>query len=325
MTPKVYLVGAGPGDPELLTLKAWRLLQEADFVLYDRLIHPILLYFTKKEAQLCYVGKRCGHHSKKQEEINDLLVQATQHYEKVLRLKGGDPCIYGRLAEEVQALQAKKISYEIVPGITSALGASLYAGIIATERGVAEKLSFYTPAAQKYKLEDIDFVKASQDGFVALYMGLGQLPALLQQLSAQKAQHLSIALIEWGTLGRQRKIVTQVQFVEEQLDKTPLHSPCLLVLGPGVEAGKEDSWFECLPHFGESYAYITDNKKDLSWCLEQIRQGADVFPLFVGTAYEDRFANLYATVLPRYPQLRFKNEQVKAQYQHYFISKEEKQ
>lgn len=318
MSGKVYLIGAGPGDPELLTLKGYHYLQEADVILYDHLINPILLYWTKGE--LAYVGKKRGEHSLKQSDIEALLVEKAQSNQVVARLKGGDPAVYGRVAEEMAALDKAEIAYEVVPGITSAFGATTYAGIIATKRHQSEKVSLLTPAAVLHDLEDEPLEQLVDGGTVVLYMGLHQLPRFVQQLDPD----LPIAVIEWGTFGRSRKIIATAGTVSDKIAESHFQSPSLIVLGEAVVDVPETSWFEALPHFGESYVYVTDDKRDLEMILTQIRQGADIYPYLVDEAYDERFDEVHPHFLSHYQQVRYKNDRLKERYQQQLLESMEK-
>src|SRR6187200_202622 len=178
---KVYLVGAGPGAPDLLTLRAARLLAEADIVLHDALVHPEVLTLAVR-AELIPVGKRCGAHSTAQRFINKRLVDAAREHRVVVRLKGGDPMLFGRAQEEIEALQSAGIDYEVVPGVTAALAASAQLGVSLTKRGVARTVTFVTPRIGDD--EDVsDWVTAAVSAdTAALYMGAGQAEALLRTL-----------------------------------------------------------------------------------------------------------------------------------------------
>lgn len=315
MEQKVYLVGAGSGDPELLTLKGWRALSQADVILYDRLVSPILLYLANTQAELIYVGKRRSHHALKQDEINQLLVDLYRQGKTVVRLKGGDPTVYGRVAEEMAVLDAAQIPYEVVPGITSAFSATSYAGIIATERHQSEKVSILTPAAILHDLAEEPILQAVDGGTVVLYMGLNKLPYLVEILQNKQAGTVPIAVIEWGTLGRQRKIISTVDEVLAEVQEKDFESPSLIVLGSAVARAPQQSWFEKLPHFGESYIYVTDDKNDLAEIMDLIQQGADIYPMFVEAAYDKRFNDVHTHYVPRYHQVQFKNELLQQKYE----------
>lgn len=305
MNNKVYLIGAGSGDPELLTLKGLRYLREADVVLYDRLVNPILLYLTKSNAKLIYAGKECNHHAMKQDEINQTLVQLATSNDVVVRLKGGDPSVYGRVAEEMSALDEAGISYEVVPGVTSAFSATVYAGIIATERHISEKVAIFTPAAVLHELSEEPIQEMCNGGTVVLYMGLNRLSDLVQLLKKQHGDNLPIAVIEWGTWGRQRKIISTVQRVKQQVEQQHFHSPALIVLGESVKNAPQKSWFESLPRFGQSFIYAMDKREDLKTVFKWIQEGADVYPLWVGDAYDERFDTMNQRVLGQYDEIRY--------------------
>ncbi|MFO7188918.1 MAG: uroporphyrinogen-III C-methyltransferase, partial [Pseudomonadota bacterium] len=167
---KVYLVGAGPGAPDLLTLRAARVLQEADIVYYDALVHPDTLALAQRAKKIA-VGKRCGRHSTAQKFINKRLVDAARKYERVVRLKGGDPMLFGRAQEEMDALEAAGIEYEVVPGITAALAASAEIGVSLTRRGLSRNLTFVTPRVGEMERESDWAAAALHADTAAIYMG----------------------------------------------------------------------------------------------------------------------------------------------------------
>ena len=181
---KVYLVGAGPGAPDLLTLRAARLLAEADIVLHDALVHPDTLALATR-AELVPVGKRCGAHSTAQRFINKRLVDAAGRHERVVRLKGGDPMLFGRAQEEIDALEAAGIAFEVVPGITAALAASAQLGVSLTQRGVARTMTFVTPRIGDEESESDWAAAALAADTAAIYMGAGQAAAIAQTLIAR--------------------------------------------------------------------------------------------------------------------------------------------
>lgn len=316
---KVYLVGAGSGDPELLTMKGWRCLKEADVVVYDRLVNPVLLHLTNPKAKLIYAGKEYHHHAMTQDEINRTLIQLAKEKQSVVRLKGGDPSVYGRVAEEMAALDEAGLPYEVIPGVTSAFSATVYAGIIATERHVSEKVGIFTPTAVLHELSEEPMQELCQGGTVVLYMGLNRLGDLVAMLKQQEAQSLPMAVIEWGTWGRQRKILTTVQEVEQEVKAQNFHSPSLIVLGEAVRNASPRSWFESLPRFGQSFIYVMDQHDDLEQVFQYIREGADVYPLFVGKAHDPRFNAMNHRILGQYGDIHYADEV----YEKYHVEVEE--
>jgi len=200
MSGKVYLVGAGPGAPDLLTLRAARLLAEADIVLHDALVHPETLALAVR-AQKVAVGKRAGRHSSAQRFINKRLIDAAQRYRSVVRLKGGDPMLFGRAQEEIAALQAAGIRYEVVPGVTAALSAAADLGVSLTQRGVSRSVTFVTPRIGEGE-GDSGWVQAvAAADTAALYMGAGQAARVRDALiGAGVAPDLPVAMVENASL-----------------------------------------------------------------------------------------------------------------------------
>ncbi|MBX6393191.1 MAG: uroporphyrinogen-III C-methyltransferase [Burkholderiales bacterium] len=197
---KVYLVGAGPGAPDLLTLRAARVLQEADIVYYDALVHPDTLALAQRAKKIA-VGKRCGRHSTAQKFINKRLVDAARKYERVVRLKGGDPMLFGRAQEEMDALEAAGIEYEVVPGITAALAASAEIGVSLTRRGLSRNLTFVTPRVGEMERESDWAAAALHADTAAIYMGAGEAARIAETLIARgRAADTPVALVESASL-----------------------------------------------------------------------------------------------------------------------------
>ena len=236
-TGQVYLIGAGPGDPELLTLKAYRLLQQADIVFYDSLITDEMLQLIPKTTQKTFVGKRCGKHSMAQKTICDLLVEAGLSGKKVVRLKGGDPSIFGRLAEEADALKNNNIRFAIVPGVTAASGCAAYSGIPLTHRVYSESVRFVTAHLQKEELQaDWQNLATSKDTLV-FYMGLNR----INQISAGlikfgMAQNKPIAIIDKGATDQQQVIISTLKDITQTMKGLKLLGPALIVVGEVINA-----------------------------------------------------------------------------------------
>jgi uroporphyrin-III C-methyltransferase len=223
-TSTVYLVGFGPGDPELLTLKAHRIIQEADIVFHDDLIHPDFVDTLKCPA--VYVGKRKGSHYKKQSEINELLYKATQEYSKVVRLKGGDPFIFGRGGEELEYLQERNIPVEIVPGITSSMAAAASAKIPLTWRNISQSLTFL-PA---HHLQE-EPIKIPPTGTLVLYMGASKIQQLAQLLiSSGRPSSTSVALIQNASFPEEKVWYTNI----EEMASLEVASPLVIIVGDVV-------------------------------------------------------------------------------------------
>jgi len=231
----VHLVGAGPGDPDLLTLKAHRLLQRADVIVYDRLVSAEVLAMARRDAERIFVGKRRGHHSMPQSEINDRLVELARAGKSVVRLKGGDPLMFGRGGEEIEALMASGISVEIVPGITAALGCAASAGIPLTHRDHAQACVFVTGHTRDGELS-LDWQMLSRPRqTVVIYMGAQGLGEIARQFTLHGlAASTPVALIESGTTDRERRIVGTLATIERQARSAQFGGPVLCIVGEVV-------------------------------------------------------------------------------------------
>ena len=230
----VYLVGAGPGDPQLITRKGFGLLQECDAVVYDRLASEELLDTVRPDCRKIYVGKQPGIHSKKQEEINQILVECAQTYGTVVRLKGGDPFVFGRGGEEIETLQQYGIAYEVVPGVTSAIAVPECAGIPVTHRGVSRSfhvITGHTKDAQGRPECDYE-VLAKTEGTLIFLMGMSNLKEIADNLiQAGKTADTPAAVIAEGTTGRQRAVRGTLGTIAEKVRESALSSPAVIVIG----------------------------------------------------------------------------------------------
>jgi uroporphyrin-III C-methyltransferase/precorrin-2 dehydrogenase/sirohydrochlorin ferrochelatase len=231
----VHLVGAGPGDPDLLTMKAHRLLQRADVVVYDRLVSAEVLAMARRDAERIYVGKRRGNHSLSQDEINTRLVALARAGKSVVRLKGGDPFVFGRGGEEIEALAHAGIAVEVVPGVTAALGCAASAGIPLTHRDHAQTCVFVTGHRKDGTL-DLDWpMLARPRQTVVIYMGVEALPTIVSQLVAHGLPvSTPVALIENGTTDRERRVVGTLATIERQAMRIRLDGPTLCLVGEVV-------------------------------------------------------------------------------------------
>ncbi|OUR72633.1 uroporphyrinogen-III C-methyltransferase [Methylophaga sp. 41_12_T18] len=241
---EVYLVGAGPGDPELLTFKALRLMQQADVVFYDRLVSKEILALVRKEAEQIYVGKQRDWHAVRQEEINQLLLEHAQQGKRVLRLKGGDPFIFGRGGEEIETLAAENIHFQVVPGVTAASGCATYAGIPLTHRDYSQSCTFVTGQLKhgELKLNWSALVQPRQT--VVIYMGLGGLPVLSQQLlSHGMAADTPAALIQQGTTEHQKVWISTIAELPAVAEREKPVAPTLIIIGDVVKLHDSLAWF----------------------------------------------------------------------------------
>jgi len=245
MDGKVYLVGAGPGDPDLITVKGLRCLKQADVILYDRLVNPELLKHAKEEAQLIYCGKLPHYHTMKQETINHLLVKYAKKGYQVVRLKGGDPFVFGRGGEEAEECLTHDVPFEIVPGITAGIAASAYAGIPVTHRGLSQSFAFITGhKAGEGAAEHQWFHLANGVDTICVYMGISHLSAITEQLIAHgKSPQTPIALVQWGTLSDQRTVVGTLETIEEQVKTKGISNPSMIVIGEVVRLHHKLNWF----------------------------------------------------------------------------------
>jgi uroporphyrin-III C-methyltransferase/precorrin-2 dehydrogenase/sirohydrochlorin ferrochelatase len=241
---EVTLVGAGPGDPELLTLKALRALQDADLILHDRLVSQAVLDMARRDAERICVGKAAGSHTSTQQQINALLVQHALAGKRVVRLKGGDPFVFGRGGEELEALAAARINFSVVPGITAAAGCAAYAGIPLTHRDYAHSVSFVTGHNEKSGQEP-DWRALCAPGHTAVfYMGLARLEHIVAKLIEHgAAPTLPAGLIVHGTLPQQRVISATLATLPDIAARAALQSPALLVVGDVVQLHESLAWF----------------------------------------------------------------------------------
>ncbi|MHB8870558.1 MAG: uroporphyrinogen-III C-methyltransferase, partial [Thermoleophilia bacterium] len=232
--PKVFLVGAGPGDPDLISLRAVRCLERADIVLYDRLVDPALLDYAPARAERVYVGKRSADHTVPQPGINELIVQHARRGKTVVRLKGGDPFIFGRGGEEGIALHEAGITFEVVPGISAGYGVPAYAGIPVTHRGLTSHVTFVTGHEDPDKQSaEIDWDRLASDvGTLVVFMGVKNLPTVVRELRQRgRSGDTPIALIRYGTLPAQRTVVGVLDDIVEKVAAAKLRPPAITVIG----------------------------------------------------------------------------------------------
>ena len=246
MDGNVYLVGAGPGDPDLITVKGLRCLQRADVILYDRLVNPELLKHAKEGAKLVYCGKLPNYHTMKQETINHFLVKYAKKGLQVVRLKGGDPFVFGRGGEEAEECRKNDVQFEVVPGITSGIAASAYAGIPVTHRTLSKSFAFITghqagDVAAEHQWSHL----AKAVDTICVYMGVSHLSTIVKQLiEFGKLPKTPIALIHWGTLSDQKTVVGTLETIEEKVRESEISNPSMIVIGEGVRLHDQLNWFQ---------------------------------------------------------------------------------
>ena len=240
---KVYLTGAGPGDMELLTLKALRVIKEADVIIYDRLANPQILKEAKDGCEFVYVGKEDGRHIMPQDDINETIYQNALKHKNVVRLKGGDPFVFGRGGEEANYLYQRGIKFEIIPGITSSISAPAYAGIPVTHRGVAVSFRVVTGhESPNKKVSQIPWNNFKSDDTIVFLMGLHNLDKICQKLiEIGKPANFPCAVISKGTTSEQQVVVGTLQDIVQKSKDVP--TPALIVVGKVVELREQLKWF----------------------------------------------------------------------------------
>jgi uroporphyrin-III C-methyltransferase/precorrin-2 dehydrogenase/sirohydrochlorin ferrochelatase/uroporphyrin-III C-methyltransferase len=244
-TGRVFLVGAGPGDPDLLTVKAARLISQARLVVYDRLVSPEIMAMIPKDAECIYAGKARGRHHMIQDSINSMLLDLAQSGRDVIRLKGGDPFVFGRGSEEALYLARHGVVFEVVPGISAAAGCSAYAGIPLTHRGLATGVRFVPGHLREDRKLDLPWDKlADPDTTLVIYMGLQSLPETSARLiEAGLPPDTPAAAIENGTTSRQRRVTGTLSTLVDLTRAADLHPPTLIVVGRVVELAADLDWF----------------------------------------------------------------------------------
>jgi len=300
----VYLVGAGPGDLGLVTFRARELIAHADVLVYDYLVHPDLLGWCRPEAQKIYVGKKAGFHALPQEEIESLLIKHAKAGRRVVRLKGGDPLVFGRGGEEARRLSTDGIPFEVVPGVTAALAAGAYAGIPLTLRNTSSSLIFLTGHEDPNKpglQTDWRRFGALPNATLAIYMGMGHLREILSELVAGGlAPKTPAAAVQWASLGRQRSVVGTVSTLAEIVEKEKLSSPAIVFVGDVVAHQDRTEWFERRPLFGKRIA-ITRTRAQASELRGQLESlGAEVLEIPLIEVVKDVSKERLAEIFPEF-------------------------
>ena len=283
---KVFLVGAGPGDPGLITVRGKKLVESADAIVFDALASRDLLPADARETghpELYYVGKRGGdQRSVSQSEINDLIVRLAREGKRVVRLKGGDPFVFGRGSEEAQALNDATIKFEVVPGITAGIGAAAYAGIPVTHRGLATSVTFVTGHEDPGKTATQTDWKAlaKAGGTIVLYMGVKTLPAIASALmEGGLPEEMPAAAIQWGTLSKQQTVTATLSTIAERAREKGITAPVITVIGWPVILRDEISWFENRPLFGRRIVVTRAAQQSAALTDRLTELGADVIEM----------------------------------------------
>jgi uroporphyrin-III C-methyltransferase/precorrin-2 dehydrogenase/sirohydrochlorin ferrochelatase len=244
---EVFLVGGGPGDPDLLTFRALRLMQQCDVCVYDKLVSPEVMELVRRDAELIFVGKSRDQHTMPQEEINELLAKLALSGKRVLRLKGGDPFIFGRGGEEIETLMQHGVPFQVVPGITAANGVSSYAGIPLTHRDYAQACLFITGHLKDGTL-DLDWVAMSRPRqTVVIYMGLVGLKEICEKLIEHGVPAtMPVAVVQQGTTQRQKVVTATLADLAEKVALAEMKPPCLTIVGEVVQLREKLNWFNVL-------------------------------------------------------------------------------
>jgi uroporphyrinogen III methyltransferase/synthase len=279
---QVYLVGAGPGAPGLVTLRARQLIERADVVVYDYLCNPELPHWAREGAEIVYAGKSGSVHTFTQDEINGLLIERAKAGRQVVRLKGGDPYVFGRGGEEAQALASAGIPFEVVPGVSSAIAAPAYAGIPVTHREFASTVTFVTGHEDPSKPGSaIDWAQLAQmRGTKVFLMGVERLRFIAERLMGEGADSATpVALVRWGATARQESLEGTLATVAGLAEKRGFKAPAIMVVGDVVKLRHELNWYEALPLFGQRIV-VTRTRRQSSALTERLAQlGADVLEI----------------------------------------------
>jgi len=276
---KVFLIGAGPGDPGLLTLKGRDVLSRADVVVHDALINPRILDWTRPGATRIFVGKRGGHHTMEQSKINALLLRQARRGRRVARLKGGDPFLFGRGSEEALYLAQHRIPFEVIPGVTAASGAAAYAGIPLTDRSLGSMVTLVTGHEGLGKADAlVEWSRISRKSTLVIYMGLEQLPVITDRLL-----HLNwdprtpAAIVRWASTSSQITLEGTLDTIADQAQKASLKSPVIILIGRVASLRRSLRWFDTKPLFGKKIVITraADQAHEFAWLLEDA--GAEVF------------------------------------------------
>lgn len=278
---KVWLVGSGPGDSELLTLKAKKVIENADVIIYDSLVGQSILSMISGDVKCIDVGKRAGNHTMQQEDINKVILEEAMNGMKVVRLKGGDPFLFGRGGEELELLVKEDVDFEIIPGITSAISVPAYNGIPVTHRDFNSSLHIITGHKKKDEEYDIDFKSlVNLKGTMVFLMGFSALKDICKGLlEGGISPDMPAAVLEKGTTSKQRRVIATVSTIEEKATQEKISTPAIIVVGKVCELGNEFFWYEKLPLSG-CRILVTRPKELVSGLSEKLREkGAEVLEI----------------------------------------------
>ena len=279
---KVYLVGAGPGDLGLVTLRAKECIEQADVIVYDHLANPEMLGWAREDAEIIYAGKKAGEQILSQQEINNLIVEKACGGKKVVRLKGGDPFVFGRGAEEAKAVADAGVGFEIVPGITSAIAGPAYAGIPVTHRSENSHVTFFTGHEDPSKSESaIDYAAlAKLGGTQVMLMGVERIEPISREMLAKGIRgDMPVALVRWATTGRQQTLTGTVENIAQRVIEAGFEAPAVAIFGDVVALRKDLNWYEGRPLSGKRIV-VTRTRKQAGALTGQLRAlGADVIEL----------------------------------------------
>lgn len=274
----VYLVGAGPGRADLITVRGAEVLKAAECVIYDKLANPALLQFTRTDAEIIHVPKRIGEGSCTQDEINKVLAEKALAGKTVVRLKGGDPCIFGRVAEELAVLIEAGVDFEIVPGVTAAVAVSSYTGIMLTDREYSSQVTFVTGREAPGKTDtNIDWeVLAKFPGTIVFYMGMGTLDSTARQLIEKgKPSDTPVAIIANTTFPTQRVVRAPLERINEACEQQKIKPPAIVVIGAAAGSDMRFDWFTKRPLFGRSIIVTRDVPGNADFAAKIVQRGGN--------------------------------------------------
>jgi uroporphyrinogen III methyltransferase/synthase len=279
---KVFLVGAGPGDLGLVTLRAKQCIEQGDVIIYDQLANPEMLNWVRDDADIIFAGKKAGEHTLTQDKINALIIEKAREGKRVVRLKGGDPFVFGRGAEEAQAVVASGFEFEVVPGVTSAVAGPAYAGIPVTHRTQNSHVTFFTGHEDPAKTQSsIDFeALAKLGGTQVMLMGVERIDSIARQMMAQGVRRdLPVALIRWATTGRQETLTGTLDDIARRVAEAHFEPPAVAVFGEVVSLRENLNWYEKRPLSGKRIV-VTRTRRQAGELSEKLRAlGADVVEL----------------------------------------------